>query len=106
MTIEGGADLTVEESAEPNFNRVEGQPDMGGEARPERSSGGRPDRPRFGGGGGGGRGRGHNGRGGRGGGGGGRGGSGGGRGADRKLPKRFRNCKMKAALTARLLSCK
>ena len=80
MTIEGGADLTAEESAEPNFNRVEGQPDMGGEARPERSSGGRPDRPRFGGGGGGGRGRGHNGRGGRGGGGGGRGGSGGGRG--------------------------
>jgi len=65
MTIEGeliyGGGI-----CEPNFNRVEGQPDMGGElglSVPQvvvGSSG-------FGGGGGGGRGRGHNGRGGRGG---------------------------------------
>jgi polyribonucleotide nucleotidyltransferase len=70
MTIEGGAEYTAEESAEPNFNRAEAP---AGEPRPT-GGGGRPDRDRGGrggrGGGGGHRGgRGHNGRGGRGGGG-------------------------------------
>ena len=68
MTIEGGAEYTPEESAEPNFNRAEapaGEPRSSSGGRPERDRGGRGGR-----GGGGHRGgRGHNGRGGRGGGG-------------------------------------
>src|SRR5579862_1824126 len=70
MTIEGGAEYTAEESAEPNFNRAEAP--AGGEPRPAGGAG-RPDRDRGGRGGRGGGshrgGRGHNGRGGRGGGG-------------------------------------
>ncbi len=69
MTIEGGAEYTAEESAEPNFNRAEAP---AGEPRPT-GGGGRPDRDRGGRGGRGGGGhrggRCHNGRGGRGGGG-------------------------------------
>ena len=72
MTLEGGAELTEEESAEPNFNRDEAARTAGGGGRPFRGG----DRGRGGRGGGGGRGgRGHNGRGGRGG----HGGHGGGR---------------------------
>jgi polyribonucleotide nucleotidyltransferase len=67
MTLEGGAELSAEESAEPNFNRDEAARTAGSGGRPFRGG----DRGRGGrGGGGGGRGgRGHNGRGGRGGGG-------------------------------------
>jgi len=66
MTLEGGAELSAEESAEPNFNRDEAARTAGSGGRPFRGG----DRGRGGRGGGGGRGgRGHNGRGGRGGGG-------------------------------------
>jgi polyribonucleotide nucleotidyltransferase len=72
MTLEGGAELSEEESAEPNFNRDQAAHTGGGGGRPFRGG----DRGRGGRGGGGGRGgRGHNGRGGRGG----HGGHGGGR---------------------------
>ena len=73
LTLEGGAELSEEESAEPNFNREEVRHTGGGGGRPERGG----DRGRGGRGGGRG-GRGHNGRGGRGGHGG-HGGHGGGR---------------------------
>jgi polyribonucleotide nucleotidyltransferase len=74
MTLEGGAEFTEEESAEPNFNRDETRAAStstgGGSGRPDRGG----DRGRGGRGGGGRGGRGHNGRGGRGGHGGGGGG--------------------------------
>jgi polyribonucleotide nucleotidyltransferase len=70
MTLEGGAELSEEESSEPNFNRDEAHHSAGGGGRPLRGG----DRGRGGRGGRGGGGRGHNGRGGRGGGHGGHGG--------------------------------
>ncbi|HVO60959.1 MAG TPA: polyribonucleotide nucleotidyltransferase [Terriglobales bacterium] len=71
MTLEGGAELSEEETAEPNFNRDEARHNAAGGGRPFRGG----DRGRGGRGGGRG-GRGHNGRGGRGGGHGGHGGGG------------------------------